>query len=108
MSQDKPIFELLRSDFPNKEPVLKMKRGLLWRHQSCGYTNDITEAQLYERNECLDYCFGKNGKRNGGNFGLDEKTLAIPIRHYLKNNGLSKKELIKKINILTNLIKYAE
>lgn len=108
MTTTKLISELLRSDFPNKEPVLKVKRGLLWRFADCGYTDDITEAQQYERNKCLDYCFGKSGKKNGGAWGNDTPTYAIPIRWYLRNNGLTKKVLLKKIDVLKNLLRYAE
>lgn len=102
----KSTFELGRRDFPKGEPVFKMKRGALWRQNACGYTNDITQAHQYSREEALSYCF-KGTTKNGGEIG-DEKTYAVPVRMELAMQGLHYDEIIRRIKVLRDLLKYAE
>lgn len=97
-----------RSDFPKGEPCFKMKRGYLWRFNDCGYTNDVSEAQLYDREEALNYSFGPKGRKNGARWGRDTPTYAIPVRAHLKSLGITYEEIEKKIETLRNLQKYTE
>lgn len=93
-------FDLKRRDFPKNEPVLKMKRGLWYRPNDCGYTDNILEAGFYEREDGLDYCFDSNGKN--GKYGV----LAVPIREAIRNRGLKREDLAEKIENIKRFYSY--
>lgn len=97
--------DLKRSDFKETEPIFKMKRGLLWRFNSCGYTHNPLEAQLYDYKEAMS-CF-HGSEINGGDHN-DEKTLAIPLSLYLKRNGMNREVVLKQIETLNLFLKVLE
>lgn len=89
--------DLKKKDFPEGEPVLKWKRGLWYRANNCGYTDRVTEAGLYEREEALRYCF--TGEKNGSC-----EVLAVPVRVAL--DGYTTADLKDKLKTLQTLIEY--
>lgn len=87
-------------DFPLGEPVLKQKRGLFYRPNNNGYTNELIEAGLYEREEAINYCFDQNGKN-----GYCD-VLAIPIRVAIERNNYCRDRIAKQRAQLDIIEKY--
>jgi hypothetical protein len=90
--------DLKKEDFPEGEPIFKMKRGLLWRFNDCGYTHNPLEAQMYDHAEAMR-CF-HGTEINGGDHN-DEKTFAVPIGLYLKRNEMSTEVILKQMQTLS-------
>ena len=83
-------------DFPPGEPVLKVKRGLWYRPDNCGYTDRVIEAGLYQREEALRYCF--DGEQNG-----KWDVCAVPIRMAIRQSYYSRQmvnEQRERLNII--------
>lgn len=101
--EKKNWYDLKPQDFPENEPVLKMKRGLWYRPRNSGYTDDIMKAGFYEREDSIKYCFNDIKTKNGQN-----NVLAVPIRVALKHHFMDKrrvKEYREKLDIIE---KYAD
>lgn len=96
----KKYFELVPEDFPEGEPVLKMKHGLWYRDNNSGYTDCITKAGLYDREEALKYCFNEKGQN--GRYDV----LAVPVRAALR--GYTTGYFAEQMQKIKDLMIYAE
>lgn len=102
--EQKPYKQLTPDDFPPGEPVLKWKNGSWYRPNNCGYTDRITEAGLYTREEAIKYCFEtRDGKlyQNGSC-----NVYAVPIRMAVASSGYTTHDIQNKISQLKALMPY--
>lgn len=95
-------YELKPEDFPPGEPVLKMKRGLWYRDNNSGYSEDFSTAGLYDREEALQYCFDDNGKN-----GYCD-VIAVPIRLAIQRDGFTQESFRRRIKNLQAIMQFAE
>ena len=99
-------WKLKPEDFPEGEPVLKMKRSAWYRDNNRGYCYDfnLTEAGLYDRDEAIRYCFYEEaGEFRNGHCDV----IAVPIRQALENYYWTKEAIDRKIERLKELRKWA-
>jgi hypothetical protein len=99
----KNYWQMTPDDFPEGEPALKQKGGLWYRPNNNGYTDRVTEAGLYTREEVIKDCFHEEeGKVTNGYCNV----LGVPVRYDL--SGYTTTNLISKIENIKKLMPYAE
>lgn len=96
------MWDLKKEDFPVGVPVFKVKHDLFYKPNNCGYTNNILEAGLYEREEGLDYCFGK-GDKNGR-----WEVCAMPIWMAVNQKYISKEKLKRWSDMIAFLSEHTD
>ena len=98
----KNFYQLKPEDFPIGEPVVKEKNGSWYRANNSGYTGDLSNIGLYDRDNAIKYCF--DDKVKNGCYGV----IAVPIRLAIKNCGYKSIDIKRKIETLQAILPYCE